>query len=108
MKGIQQPSFIAKSAKMAEDVFIGAFSYIGEQVKIGSNTKIFPNCFIGDNVVIGENCIIHPGVKIYHDCILMNNVSHPCRHGDRLRWFGFAPQADGSFKKVPQIGNVLH
>jgi UDP-3-O-[3-hydroxymyristoyl] glucosamine N-acyltransferase len=107
MKGIQQPSFIAKSAKMAEDVFIGAFSYIGEQVKIGSNTKIFPNCYIGDNVVIGENCLIHPGVKIYHDCILHNNVVIHAGTVIGSDGFGFAPQADGSFKKVPQIGNVL-
>src|SRR5215217_6853775 len=74
MKGIQQPSFISSSAKLAEDVFVGAFSYIGDHVKIGRNTKIFPNSFIGDNVSIGENCIIHAGVKIYHDCILHNNI----------------------------------
>src|SRR4051812_47184645 len=63
MKGIQQPSFIAASARIAEDVYVGAFSYVGEQVRLGKNTKIFPNCFIGDNVTIGQNCIIHPGVK---------------------------------------------
>src|SRR3954468_25020314 len=74
MKGIQQPSFIAPSARIGTEVFVGAFSYIGEGVKIGAHTKIFPNSFIGDNVVIGENCIIHPGVKIYHDCILHNQV----------------------------------
>src|SRR6478672_9709314 len=66
MKGIQQPSFIAPSAKLEKDVFVGAFSYIGENVKVGANTKIFPNTYIGDNVTIGESCIIHPGVKIYH------------------------------------------
>lgn len=107
MKGIQQPSYIAATAKLGEDAFVGAFSYIGEHVKIGSNTKIFPGSFIGDNVQIGDNCIIHPGVKIYHDCILHNNVvihAGTVIGGDG---FGFAPQADGSFKKVPQIGNVV-
>src|SRR5215218_8681020 len=74
MKGVQQPSYIADSAKLAADVFVGAFSYIGENVKIGARTKVFPNSFIGDNVSIGEDCIIHPGVKIYHDCILQNHV----------------------------------
>jgi UDP-3-O-[3-hydroxymyristoyl] glucosamine N-acyltransferase len=107
MRGIQQPSHIAPSAKLAEEVYVGAFSYIGENVQIGKGTKVFPNSFIGDNVVIGEACIIHPGVKIYHDCILQNNViihAGTVIGGDG---FGFAPQADGSFKKVPQIGNVI-
>ncbi|MDB5197072.1 MAG: lpxD [Flaviaesturariibacter sp.] len=107
MKGIQQPAFIADSAKLADDVFIGAFTYIGDGVKIGANTKVYPNCYIGDNVTIGENCILHPGVKIYHDCVLNNQVvihAGTVVGGDG---FGFAPQADGSFKKVPQIGNVI-
>ena len=92
---------------MAEDVFVGAFSYIGDNVKIGQNTKVFPNSFIGDNVKIGENCIIHPGVKIYHDCILQNHVVIHAGTVIGSDGFGFAPQADGSFKKVPQIGNVV-
>lgn len=107
MKGIQQPSYIATTAKIADDVFVGAFSYLGEKVRVGKNTKIFPGCFVGDNVTIGENCIIHPGVKIYNDCVLHNQViihAGTVVGGDG---FGFAPQADGSFKKVPQIGNVV-
>jgi UDP-3-O-[3-hydroxymyristoyl] glucosamine N-acyltransferase len=107
MKGIQQPAFISPSASIAPDVFIGAFCYLGENVRIGRNTKIFPNSFIGDNVVIGENCIIHPGVKIYHDCLLMNQVIIHAGTVIGSDGFGFAPQADGSFKKVPQIGNVV-
>jgi UDP-3-O-[3-hydroxymyristoyl] glucosamine N-acyltransferase len=107
MKGIQQPSYISPSAKLEEDVFIGAFSYIGDNVKIGRGTKVFPNAFIGDNVTVGENCIIHPGVKIYHDCILYNHVIIHAGTVIGSDGFGFAPQADGSFKKVPQIGNVI-
>ena len=84
-----------------------AFCYIGENVKIGANTKVFPNSFIGDNVQIGDNCIIHPGVKIYHDCVLGNQVIIHAGTVIGSDGFGFAPQADGSFKKVPQIGNVL-
>ena len=72
-----------------------------------ANTKIFPNCYIGDNVEIGDNCILHPGVKIYHDCILHNHVTIHAGTVIGSDGFGFAPQADGSFKKVPQIGNVV-
>jgi UDP-3-O-[3-hydroxymyristoyl] glucosamine N-acyltransferase len=107
MKGIQQPSYIAPSAQISEDVYVGAFTYIGEGVRIGRGTIVFPNSFIGDNAVIGEECIIHPGVKIYHDCILHNHIvihAGTVIGGDG---FGFAPQPDGSFKKVPQIGNVV-
>ncbi|MGI8597689.1 MAG: UDP-3-O-(3-hydroxymyristoyl)glucosamine N-acyltransferase [Chitinophagaceae bacterium] len=107
MKGIQQYSYISESAQLGEDVFIGAFSYIGENVKIGNFSKIFPGTYIGDNVIIGENCIIHPDVKIYHDSVLHNHVTIHAGTVIGSDGFGFAPQADGSFKKVPQIGNVL-
>lgn len=107
LKGIQQPSYIADSAKLAEDVYVGAFAYIGEGVKIGEGSKIFPHAFIGDNVVIGKNCIVHPSVKIYHDCVLGSHVTIHAGTIIGSDGFGFAPQADGSFKKVPQIGNVV-
>ncbi|MDQ6610428.1 MAG: UDP-3-O-(3-hydroxymyristoyl)glucosamine N-acyltransferase [Bacteroidota bacterium] len=107
LRGIQQPSYIALSAKIADDVYVGAFSYIGEGVMIDTGTKVFPNCFIGDNVIIGKNCIIHPGVKIYHDCVVSHHVTIHAGTVIGSDGFGFAPQADGSFKKVPQIGNVV-
>jgi UDP-3-O-[3-hydroxymyristoyl] glucosamine N-acyltransferase len=106
MSGIQEPSYIAKTAVYGQQVFIGAFAYLGENVKLGNNTKIYPNAYIGDNVRIGDNCVIHPGVKIYHDCELGNRVIVHAGTIIGSDGFGFAPQADGSFKKVPQIGNV--
>jgi len=107
LQGIQQPSYIAKSASHGANVFIGAFAYLGENVIIGDNTKIYPNAYIGDNVTIGNDCVIHPGVKIYHDCKIGNQVSIHAGTVIGSDGFGFAPQADGSFKKVPQIGNVV-
>lgn len=107
LTGIQDPVHIAKSAQLGQGIFIGAFSYLGEQVKVGDGTKIYPNCYIGDQVTIGKNCVIHPGVKIYHQCVLGNHViihAGTVIGGDG---FGFAPQADGSLQKVPQIGNVI-
>lgn len=107
LSGIQQPTYIAKTASYGQNIFIGAFAYLGENVTVGNNTKIFPNAFIGDNVIIGDNTIIHPGVKIYHDCKV---GSHVIIHAGTVigsDGFGFAPQADGSLKKVPQIGNVV-
>lgn len=107
MKGIQQPSYVAATAVLGEDIFIGAFSYLGEGVKIGNNTKIYPNTYIGDNAQIGENCMIYAGVRIYSDCIVGNNaiIHSGCVIGSD--GFGFIPQKDGTVKKMPQIGNVV-
>ena len=107
LKGIQQPCYIPNTVSLGNDVYIGAFSYFGDNVKIGNNTKIFPNTYIGDNVQIGNNCVIHPGVRIYFGCIIRNNVVIHAGTVIGSDGFGFAPQADGSFKKVPQIGNVV-
>lgn len=107
LTGIQEPSYIAKTAIYGDNVFIGAFAYLGENVKVGNNTKIYPNAYIGDKVSIGDNSIIHPGVKIYHDCVIGSNVIIHAGAVIGSDGFGFAPQADGSLKKVPQIGNVV-
>ena len=105
--GVQDPTYISKSASYGQNVFIGAFSYLGENVKVGNNTKIYPNVYLGNNVNVGDNSIIHPGVKIYHDCMVGNNVIIHAGTVVGSDGFGFAPQADGSFQKVPQIGNVV-
>ena len=107
LTGIQEPSYIPKSAQIGQQVFIGAFSYLGENVVLGNNVKIFPNVFLGDNVKIDDNTIVHPGVKIYHGCVIGKNVTIHAGTVVGSDGFGFAPQADGSFKKVPQIGNVI-
>lgn len=105
--GIQDPSFVSPSASLGTGVFIGAFAYVGDNVKIGNQVKIFPHVYIGNNVTIGDNCIIHPGVKIYYDCKIGRQVTIHAGSVIGSDGFGFAPQADGSFKKVPQIGNVV-
>lgn len=105
--GIQQPSYIDPSATIGENVFIGAFSYISKKANINNGVKIFPQVFLGDNVSIGEGSILMPGVKIYHDCTIGKNVTIHAGTVIGGDGFGFAPQADGSFKKVPQIGNVV-
>jgi UDP-3-O-[3-hydroxymyristoyl] glucosamine N-acyltransferase len=107
LTGIQQPSFVASSATLGENIFIGAFAYVGNNVIIGNNTKIYPQVYLGDNVIIGANTTLYPGVKIHHDCVIGKNV---CIHAGSViggDGFGYAPQTDGSFKKVPQIGNVI-
>ena len=105
--GIEQPVHIHATASIGSGVYIGAFAYLGESVVIGNNVKIFPNAYIGSGVVIGSNTIIHPGVKIYNDCVIGNNVSIHAGTVIGSDGFGYAPQRDGTLKKVPQIGNVI-
>lgn len=107
MIGIQQPVYIAPTARVGEHVFIGAFAYIGEHVVVANGAKIYPNVYLGNNAIVGENSILHPGVKIYHDCIVGKNVTIHAGTVIGSDGFGFAPQADGTLKKVPQIGNVV-
>lgn len=105
--GVEMPSFIHESSNIGEGHYRGAFSYIGQKTVIGDNVKIYPNVFIGDNVRIGDHCIIHPGVKICNDTIIGSYCEiHP---GAVIGsdGFGFAPQEDGTYKAIPQIGNVI-
>ena len=107
LTGVQELSYISKTASYGQNVFIGAFAYLGENVKLGNNTKIFPHAYLGDNVTVGDNSIIHSGVKIYHDCKVGNQVTIHSGTVIGSDGFGYAPQSDGIPKKVPQIGNVV-
>lgn len=106
-KGIEQPSYVAPTATLGNDAYVGAFTYIGEKSSIGDNTKIHPQVHIGNNVTIGENCILYAGVKIYDDCIIGNNCILHSGAVVGSDGFGFAPTKDGTYKKIHQIGNVI-
>jgi UDP-3-O-[3-hydroxymyristoyl] glucosamine N-acyltransferase len=86
---------------------MGSFSYIEENVKLGNNVKIYPNCFIGENVTIGNNVIIFAGAKIYSETVIGSNCIIHSGVIIGADGFGFAPNADGTFSKIPQIGNVI-
>ena len=105
--GIEQPSMISENVTYGEGLYLGSFCYIGKNVKIGNNVKIYPNSFIGDNVTIGDNCIFFAGVRIYSETEIGNNCTIHSGTIVGSDGFGFAPQEDGTFKKVPQIGNVI-
>ena len=106
LTGIQQPAYIHATVKMGENIFIGAFSYLGENVVIGNNVKIYPQVYLGNNVSIDDNSVLYPGVVVHHDCVIGKNVSIHAGSVLGGDGFGYAPQKDGSFKKVPQIGNL--
>lgn len=104
--GIEQPCHIDASARIPDEIYVGAFAYIGKNAKIGRGTLIYPQAYVGEGVEIGEDCIIYPGVKIYHGCKLGNRCIVQAGAVIGADGFGFAPTPQG-FKKIPQLGNVV-
>lgn len=105
--GIENPSFVDPTATLGNDIYLGAFAYIGKNVKIGNHVKIYPHVYVGDNSIIGDDSIMFSGVKIYEDtkigaaCIIHSGAVIGADG------FGFAPNEDGTYQKIPQVGNVI-
>jgi UDP-3-O-[3-hydroxymyristoyl] glucosamine N-acyltransferase len=105
--GIEQPSFISQSAKHSDGLYLGAFAYVGENVTIGKNVKIYPHCYIGDNTIIGDNCTFHSGVKIYYETVIGNHCTFHSGSVIGSDGFGFAPNSENNYMKIPQLGNTI-
>lgn len=106
-KGIHATAIIEATAKIGTDVFIGPYAYIGENCVIGDGCSVYPHVYIGDNTRLGNNCTINPGVKIYHDCLIGEGCIIHAGSVIGSDGFGFAPQSDSEFMKIPQLGNVI-
>jgi UDP-3-O-[3-hydroxymyristoyl] glucosamine N-acyltransferase len=105
--GIEQPSVISENVTYGDNLYLGSFSYLGKNVVIGNNVKIYPNTFVGDNVTIGDNTILFAGVRVYSESIIGANCAIHSGAIIGSDGFGFAPTEDGSYSKIPQIGNVI-
>lgn len=105
--GIEPNSFIHSTAKVGDNLYLGAFAYISENAIIGNNVKIYPNVYVGDNVKVGDNTIIYPNVTIYEDCVIGRECVLHAGAVIGADGFGFASGEDTNYKKIPQIGNVI-
>jgi len=105
--GVSPKAFIAASAQIGRDVYIGEFAVIGENVHIGDGCCIYPGVVIGDQVTIGKKTKLFAGVNIYNECVIGNECTLHAGAVIGSDGFGFAPQQDSDFRKVPQIGNVV-
>ncbi|SIQ47180.1 UDP-3-O-(3-hydroxymyristoyl)glucosamine N-acyltransferase [Pontibacter lucknowensis] len=105
--GVEEPCFIGVGSEIGEGHYRGAFSYIGNNCKIGQNVRIYPQVYIGDNVTIGDNTTLFAGVKLYANTVVGANCTLHAGVVLGSDGFGFAPQPDGTYKNVPQIGNVV-
>ncbi|HIZ85585.1 MAG TPA: UDP-3-O-(3-hydroxymyristoyl)glucosamine N-acyltransferase [Candidatus Coprenecus stercoravium] len=105
-RGRAWSAHVAFSARLGKGVYVGSNAYVGRKAVIGSGTQIYPMVYIGDGVTVGDNCILYPGVKIYKGCRIGNNCIIQSNAVIGSDGFGFAPTADGSYKKIPQTGIV--
>lgn len=106
-KGIEQPCFISDTATIGKDVYIGAFAYVGEGAVIGDGVQLYPQTYVGDQVTIDSGSILYPGVKVYAKCKIGSRCTLQSGAVVGSDGFGFAPQKDGSYASIPQLGNVI-
>ena len=105
--GISKMASINEAASVGEGCYIGDFAVVERGAKLGNKVQIYPQCYIGDNVEIGEGTKLYPGVKIYEGCKIGRNCIIHAGAVIGADGFGFAPKADGTFAKIPQLGNVI-
>jgi UDP-3-O-[3-hydroxymyristoyl] glucosamine N-acyltransferase len=105
--GISKMASISETASLGKELYVGDFTVISENVSLGDGVQLYPQVYVGDNVKIGEGTILHPGVKVYEGCEI---GSHCVIHAGAVLGadgFGFAPNQDNNYEKVPQVGKVI-
>jgi len=105
--GIHTTAFISSKATLGKNVSVGAYAVIGENAVVGDNTKIGEGCIIGIQAQVGTDCTLYPNVVVYHQCIIGNRVVLHSGAVVGSDGFGFAPKPDGTYEKIPQLGNVV-
>lgn len=105
--GIHPNAFVDETARIGENVFVGANASIGENAIIEDDCRIYEGVTVGANCRIGKGTMLYPGVHVLYDCEVGNSCTlQPgvIIGGDG---FGFAPNQENQYNKVPQIGNVI-
>lgn len=105
--GIEEPSFIAEGVTVPKDAYIGAFSYIGKGAVLGKGVKIYPGTYVGRGASVGDGTILYAGVKVYHGCHIGRNCILHSGVVIGADGFGFAPDSNGHYNKIPQLGTVV-
>ena len=105
--GVEEPCFMGANSTIGEQHYRGAFSYIGKNCQLGQHVKIYPHAYIGDNVRIGDHTIVYAGARIYPDTVIGRHCAIHAGAVIGSPGFGFAPQKDGTYRDIPQTGNVV-
>lgn len=104
--GIEQPSYIAEDVAIDKETYVGAFAYIGKGAKIGRGAKIYPQVYVGNGAVIGEDTVLYPGSRVYPGCHIGARCIIHAGVVVGADGFGFAPDSEGVYHKIPQMGIV--
>ncbi|MDR3308586.1 MAG: UDP-3-O-(3-hydroxymyristoyl)glucosamine N-acyltransferase [Tannerella sp.] len=105
--GVDSTAFVASSATVGNNCYVGAFAYIGDNTVIGDDCRIYPGVYVGDRVSIAGNTTIYPHVSIYNGCVVGSNCIIHAGAVIGADGFGFAPDEQGEYQKIPQLGNVV-
>ena len=106
-QGVSSLAFVSATGQCGENLYLGEFAFVGEHAKIGNNVKLYPQVYVGDGCVIGDNTVLYPGVKLYRNTVVGKNCILHAGAVLGADGFGFAPQPDGHYEKIPQVGNVV-
>ena len=106
-RGVSSLAFVSPTAKLGENLYLGEFAFIGENATIGDNVKVYPQVYVGDGVVVGDNTTLYPGVRLYRNTVIGQRCIVHAGAVIGADGFGFAPQEDGHYEKIPQVGNVV-
>ena len=106
-KGVSSLAFVSPTAKCGESLYLGEFAFLGENVTLGNNVKIYPQVYVGDGCVIGDDTTLYPGVRLYRNTVIGKRCIIHAGAVIGADGFGFAPQEDGHYDKIPQVGNVI-
>lgn len=106
-KGVSSLAFVSSTAKCGDNLYLGEFAFVGENVTIGNNVKLYPQVYVGDGCVIGDNTVLYPGVRLYRNTVVGQRCIIHAGAVIGADGFGFVPQEDGHYEKIPQVGNVM-
>jgi UDP-3-O-[3-hydroxymyristoyl] glucosamine N-acyltransferase len=106
-KGVSSLAFVSSSAQCGDDLYVGEFAFVGEHVTLGNHVKVYPQVYVGDGCVIGDNTVLYPGVRLYRNTVVGQRCIIHAGAVIGADGFGFAPQEDGHYDKIPQVGNVV-
>ena len=106
-QGVSSLAFVSSTAQCGENLYLGEFAFVGEIAKIGHNVNVYPQVYVGDGCVVGDNTVLYPGVKLYRNTVVGSNCILHAGVVIGADGFGFAPQPDGHYEKIPQVGNVV-
>ena len=105
--GVSNLAYVSEQATLGEECYIGEFAVVEEGASIGKGCQIYPQCYVGRGVSIGEDTILYPGTKVYEGCSVGERTILHAGAVIGADGFGFAPNAEGGFDKIPQLGNVV-